>query len=43
MEPLTSFFLFIWFILVLVGLDKINKNLKKATDELKEIKFRIQK
>ena len=43
MEPLTGFLLFIWFILVLVGIDRINKNLRKMTEELKEVKFRIQK
>lgn len=43
MDAFTGFFLIVWMILMLVGVDRVNKNLKKMTEEIKEVKFRIQK
>lgn len=43
MDAFTGFFLIVWMILMLVGMDRINRNLRKMTEEIKEVKFRIQK
>lgn len=43
MDAFTGFMLIVWMVLMLVGVDRVNRNLRKMTEELKEVKFRIQK
>ena len=43
MDAFTGLMLIFWMILMLLGMDRVNRNLRKMTEELKEIKFRIQK
>lgn len=43
MDAFTGLMLIFWMILMLIGVDRVNKNLRKMTEEIKEVKFRIQK